>query len=236
MASDEGIPLRTDGQCAAKHHASALETIADAVSRAEAPYVSVSGGKDSMLMAQLAIEVDPSIPMIHSTHGARGLPPQWPGILVDALRSMGATEIHTTPDNLIWTDTGHDLVMVGLRRAESRRRRERMDTVERLDERVEECWPIADWADRHVWACHIAHDIPRLNLYTRGWRRVHWPETPIQRSEWSRVAYVGGPSVVYPGAPEWLGSDPEFGDFCRGCGRGIADPVSSRHEEGCVAV
>lgn len=221
--------------CVEDLHAAASAEISDALGRARAPYVACSGGKDSMLLAALVLEVDRRVPVVHSTHGARWLPDRWPGVLVGALRSMGAQDVRVIRRNLIWAETRFDVVFVGLRRTESRRRRKRMREVERLNPAVEEVWPLAGWAAGDVWACTDAHGVPWASTYgTPREGRFHWPTSPIERAEWGRLEYRGGPAAPWPGAPSWLVWDPLLGDLCGECGMPVGDVGDvSAHGEGC---
>ncbi len=190
-------------------------------------------------MVHLALEVDPDVEIVHSTHGARwGAPPgkpwlpdHWPDVLEQALRSMGARHVSTTPAHLLALDHGFDLALVGLRRDESVRRRTRMDTVDRLRDDVAECWPLESWSTAQVWACTDAHQIPYASVYHgRRHERMHWPVDPVDREMWSRLRYLGGPARDLP---DWVGVDAEMGDHCRSCGVPIRDPAVSPHQPGC---
>lgn len=175
-------------------------TVADthaALVAAKRPYVSVSGGKDSMVVAHIALKLMPDIEVIHSIHGAPvWLPPQWPGVLVDAVKAMGAMDVRVDRRNLIavsgyMAEEGVDLVLVGLRRAESARRRERMRTTPQVAA-IPELWPIADWSDEAVWSYIRDNDVPYASAYDEGATRwpPHPPEDATDRARWARITYV----------------------------------------------
>lgn len=216
--------------CASTLHAAALDEIREALDESSSPYMACSGGKDSMLLAHLVLEVDPAVPIVHSLHGARWLPSRWPGVLVQALEAMGARDIRTTRSNLIYTPTSHDLVFVGLRRAESQRRRKRMDTVGQLNPQVREVWPLADWPDAALWGCTDAHEVPVASIYSAAYQRFHWPSEPIDRGPWSRITYTHVPPPAVP----WMVDDPVLGPLCGECGALVSDPDRVEvHSPGC---
>lgn len=209
-----------------RRHQQTIDGIAEAISQYDAPYVALSGGKDSMLMTYLALQADPDIEIIHSTHGAAYLPPHWPEVLVHAVQIMGARNVSTTDVNLIWTRTGHDLALVGLRRAESQRRRARMKRAGNLGEH-DEYWPLADWTTEEVWTCTHAHSVPYASLYDDApiSRRMHWATDHYERLEWDRLRYVS--DLI----PDWVVYVPD--PRCASCGALLDADISRGHEPGC---
>lgn len=208
-------------------HQQTVEGIADTLSDYRHPYVSLSGGKDSMLMTYLTLQVDPDIEIIHSMHGAPYLPAHWPEVLVHAVQVMGGRNITTTPKNLIWTDHGNDVVLIGLRRAESQRRRKRMDTRPQLVPDRDEFWPLADWTTDAVWQCTLAHQVPYASIYADRptHQRMHWATTPHERAEWDRLRYIS------PLIPDWIVYTPD--PICGECGGFLDGDITRGHADGC---
>lgn len=59
---------------------------------------------------------------------------------------------------------GYDLVFVGLRKEESLKRKRRIENNRSITE-IPECWPVADWSWRDVWAYIFSHDLPYASIY-----------------------------------------------------------------------
>jgi len=174
--------------------ADSLAATHQALLAARRPYVSVSGGKDSMVVAHIALQLMPDIEIIHSIHGMSWLPTRWPGVLVAALTSMGAMDVRVDKRNLIaisryMAADGYDLVLIGLRRGESAYRRRRMESVPQLAA-IPELWPIAGWSDEAVWSYIRDNDVPYASAYDEGAKR--WPphsDDLTDRCRWERVEY-----------------------------------------------
>jgi 3'-phosphoadenosine 5'-phosphosulfate sulfotransferase (PAPS reductase)/FAD synthetase len=181
-------------------------------------YIACSGGKDSMVLAHLVGTVKDDVPVIHSTNGAPWavMPKQWPRVLVKALESMGLLDVRVDRRNLLRSsahmrDDGWDLVFVGLRRGESLRRRERMETRPQLAA-LPECWPLEDWTTDDVWRYIDECQVPYASLYDLAGRssRMHWPDNDATILAWAGIRYVGvepAPDMRPVGSVRWARPD-----------------------------
>lgn len=164
----------------------ARSTITEALARSQRPYVAYSGGKDSTVLAHLVLEQAPETMVLHWDYGRAFVPePVFREILANA-RAIGARNlrVETSPlyqklgrqaRNVLGRHyigrllpqlaaEGYDLAFVALRAEESLKRRRRIRT-ERMIGPVRECWPLADWSWRDVWAYIVANELPYLSLY-----------------------------------------------------------------------
>lgn len=145
--------------------AQAQATAASALHRSAMPYVAYSGGKDSTVLVSIVVALDPAVAVIHSDEGSttRVLDE-----IITVARGNGASGVDVRQPLNVHTIAaeGYDLVFVGLRREESGRRRRRMDAGDQFGS-IPECWPLADWTWRDVWAYLVSNNAPYLSLYDR---------------------------------------------------------------------
>lgn len=200
----------------------ALSEIEEAVAEARQPYVAVSGGKDSTVLLHLSRQVAPTIPAIwsddelehedtvtflrtirplvvrgHDTHAG------WFTTWTDEpfWREPVPGSIAIPGTCTAWSSTaGYDLVLLGLRRQESARRRMLMTMHGRRFRALDGQWrcsPLAHWTTDDVWAYIGSRDLAYNPVYDRltrigvpreqqrvgplplahGWHlRAGWPE------------------------------------------------------------
>lgn len=162
------------------------------------PYVAYSGGKDSSCMLYLVLRRCPDVTVLHWDYGPYYIPDWLRTEFIENARKIGAKNlcIETSDDylrlkrhavNVLGREyigklipnlarEGYDLSFVGLRREESLKRKIRIDTKKFITE-IEECWPLANWSWKDVWACIFANNIPYASTYdiyapVVGWDKV----------------------------------------------------------------
>jgi 3'-phosphoadenosine 5'-phosphosulfate sulfotransferase (PAPS reductase)/FAD synthetase len=176
--------------------ARALEVIEEAV-RTHKCYVAFSGGKDSTCLLHLALKVDPDILVFHWDYGPYYMPRPLEKEIIQNAWKIGARNlwVATSSEYMrvgrgntdVWGKNffgwvipklkgeGYSLAFVGLRKEESGPRRRRI--TQRRSLGIEECWPMADWTWRDVWAYILSNDLPILSYYLKmgpivGWDKV----------------------------------------------------------------
>lgn len=90
---------------------------------------------------------------------------------------------------------GFDIACIGIRWAESARRRMRWNDFGRKDDGTFYCCPIVDWSDSDVWEFLNSNNIPHCSLYDEGYKRIGCvccPLSPNKGDElrWPKFANV----------------------------------------------
>lgn len=174
------------------------DIIANALAKHNKPYVAYSGGKDSTCMLHLVLQQKPDIMVLHWGYGPYYIPRWLEAEFIKNARRIGARNIRveTSPEylrlkrkavNVLGREymgkliprlaaEGYDLVFVGLRKEESLKRRRRITNRRSITE-IEECWPLADWTWKDVWAYIFGHNLPYAGVYDLyapvvGWDRA----------------------------------------------------------------
>ncbi len=172
--------------------------IENALMEHKKPYVAYSGGKDSSCMLHLVLRHRPDIMVLHWDYGPYYIPDWLKKEFIENAKKMGAKNlrIETSKDylslkrnaiNVLGREymgklipslakDGYDLCFVGLRREESLKRRRRIDAKKSITE-IPECWPLANWSWKDVWAYIFANNIPYASIYDLyapvvGWNRA----------------------------------------------------------------
>jgi len=165
---------------------SAHETIERALQSATKPYIAFSGGKDSTVVAHLVLQYAPDTMVLHWDYGRAFVPEPIQREILRNARLIGVRNlrIETSPlyaklgrraQNVLGrhligrllpqlAQEGYDLAFVGLRKQESPKRARRLRANKPLST-IPECYPLADWDWRDVWAYIVAHKLPYLSLY-----------------------------------------------------------------------
>jgi len=160
--------------------------IDEALATHDKPYVAYSGGKDSSCMLHLVLRRCPDIMVLHWDYGPYYIPDWLRSEFIENAKKIGAVNlrIETSKDYLrlkrhainvlgreymgklipSLASEGYDLCFVGLRREESLKRRRRIDAKKSITE-IPECWPLANWSWRDVWAYIFAKNIPYASIY-----------------------------------------------------------------------
>lgn len=163
----------------------AEDVIREAFDRHLRPYVAFSGGKDSTVMAHMVLQYRPSTTVLHWDYGAAYVPDPIHEEILGIARHMGARlRLETSPlyeqqgrqavgvlgKHMIgWllpklAREGYDASFVGLRSAESGKRRRRINSGRSLSD-IREYWPMASWSWLDVWAYIVSHGLPYLSVY-----------------------------------------------------------------------
>lgn len=163
----------------------AEDIIRGALERAQRPYVAFSGGKDSTVMMHMVLQQRPSTMVLHWDYGRAYIPDLIHAEILAIAASMGARlRLETSPlyeeqgrqavgvlgKHMIgWllpklAREGYDVSFVGIRSAESGKRRRRIAAGKSLSV-IKEYWPVASWSWLDVWAYIVGHDLPYLSIY-----------------------------------------------------------------------
>jgi len=218
--------------------AQARSVIRDALNRGPA-YVSISWGKDSLVVLDLALSVDPNVLVVHIVQGAAANPDdmlvrdealaRWPlnYIEVDCDRDAEYTWSTWVEQTRAASEFGRRIV--GIRAEESRQRQ--LSAAVHGYATEHSIRPILRWRVADVWAWIARRDLPAHPVYAmtgggvwpREWLRVgglldfdqvHSMGTGLGRAEWER-RYYGGVAVE-----SWLRWSRKEANMDRGKGKG----------------
>lgn len=158
------------------------------------PYLAYSGGKDSIAMLHLVLQVDPDISVWLWDHGPYLMPRKYQRFIEESARLQGVKDenlfIRTSLqlnspyarwDYMRWYHTffktiselaekeDWDSVFLGIRREESgaRKVRARKPFNYTIDPKIPQCYPLHEWTWRDVWACIISNNLPYLEHYDK---------------------------------------------------------------------
>lgn len=202
--------------------AQANEAIARALARSQRPYVAYSGGKDSTAMLYLVLRQAPDVEVLHWDFGRAYVPAEVHQEVLDIARRLGAARVRVETSPLYarlgrqargvmgrhlvgrllprMAQEGYDLAFVGLREEESLKRRRRMRRGRMLSA-IAECWPLAAWTWRDVWACIVANGLPYLSLYDSRAALVGYDLARFTTLHDAEFAHLG--SLTVDGVLHW---------------------------------
>lgn len=168
--------------------AKALEIVQAALDSSKKPYVAYSGGKDSLVLADMVLRACPNVLIWHFWFGPYYFPDELEYEVLSAVRSFGATNIKVdtsekycrgrTPKNIFFPELhgkiipqmvtdGYDLSFVGLRKEESSRRKAKASKPIRWTGKMLECYPLADLTARDIWTYIVTRKLPYCSHYDR---------------------------------------------------------------------
>jgi len=154
----------------------------------EGYYLAFSGGKDSVVLYDLAVRAGVRFDAHYNATGidppelVRFIREQYPDVTAEKpaanfWRMIGKKGVPTRQARwccLILKESGGSgrLTLTGIRWAEStsRKRRSMVDSCQRLNKRM--VHPIIDWGDSDVWGYIREHNIPYCSLYDEGFKRI----------------------------------------------------------------
>jgi 3'-phosphoadenosine 5'-phosphosulfate sulfotransferase (PAPS reductase)/FAD synthetase len=207
----------------------AQETIAEALATHRRPYVAYSGGKDSTVLVHLVLAQAPDTLVLHWDYGRSFVPQSVFQEILENARRLGVRNlrVETSPlyaklgrraTNVLGrhyigrllprlAEEGYDLAFVALRAEESVKRRHRIATRRSLGP-IDECWPLASWSWRDVWAYIVANDLPYLSLYDARAELVGYHRARFTTLFDPEFADVGNESVDNVLHWRWRHDDP----------------------------
>jgi 3'-phosphoadenosine 5'-phosphosulfate sulfotransferase (PAPS reductase)/FAD synthetase len=170
----------------------ANKIIKDCFNQFKNPYLAFSGGKDSVAMLHLVLQIMPDIPVWLWDHGPYLIPRSMQNEIEENAKNQGVkiknlfvrtsgqlnnpdarwdymrwyrtffSNLSTLIDTKKW-----DCVFLGIRREESgaRKIRARDPFNYTIDRKIPQCYPLHEWTWRDVWACIISNNLPYLSHY-----------------------------------------------------------------------
>ncbi len=161
--------------------------ITETFERAEKPHIAYSGGKDSLVMLHMALQVKPDILVWHWDYGPYYMPREIETEIMENAKAIGAKNILVdtskkynagrSPNNILFPALfghirprmmadGYDLACIGLRAEESQRRK-RKTTGGYRNKKLRECYPVYQLTSRDIWAYIVSHNLPYCSHYDR---------------------------------------------------------------------
>jgi 3'-phosphoadenosine 5'-phosphosulfate sulfotransferase (PAPS reductase)/FAD synthetase len=167
--------------------AAAKSILVESIGRSSKPYIAYSGGKDSLAMLHMALQASPKILVWHWDYGPYYIPRYIEAEIIRNAKAVGAKNItiDTSPkynqgrcgQNVLFPalfgkvqprmfKDGYDMVMVGLRAEESRRRKAKTTGGFKAG-KINECYPVYQLTARDIWAYIVSHNLPYCGHYDR---------------------------------------------------------------------
>jgi len=177
----------------------AQQIISKALETYNKPYVSYSGGKDSLVVLHLVLQQAPNILVFHWDYGRYYIPRPIEKEILEIAYSVGVKnlKVATSPlyrklkrkaINVLGRELfgrvipqlkqeGYDAVFLGLRKEESIKRKLRITRGIFYD--LPEVWPIQNWSWKDVWSYIFSRQLPYLSVYDVyapliGWDKVRF--------------------------------------------------------------
>lgn len=173
---------------------SAKKIIKQCLTQFNNPYLAFSGGKDSVAMLCLVLQIQPNIDVWLWDHGPYLMPRQMQEEIESNAVKQGVKQknmvVRTSKqlqhpdarwDYMRWyrsffstlstliDEKNWDCVFLGIRREESgaRRIRAKEPFNYTIDCKIPQCYPLHEWTWRDVWACIISNNQPYLDHYDK---------------------------------------------------------------------
>lgn len=170
------------------------------------PYLAYSGGKDSVVMLHLALQIDPDIPIWNWDHGPYLMPREYQKEIINNAYKIGVNKeqlhIRTTKqlntpdarwDYMRWyrgffgnlhpliKNEGWDVALIGLRMEESSARKIKAKKPFNftVDKFCPQCYPVHTWTWEDVWAYTISNKLPYLQHYEAYSEFAGWDRSRI---------------------------------------------------------
>ena len=194
----------------------AKREIRTALAQAKKPYVAFSGGKDSTCVLHLVLQETPDVMVFHWDYGRYFFPRWLEAEVIENAKKIGAKVLRVESSPIyeikkrevlnVWgriflgkvapqlKGEGFDLVFVGLRAEESGRRKRRIHARRSLTA-IPECYPIASWSWRDVWAYIWSRNLPYPSIYDLYAPVVGWENARLVTFFDHQFDFLGAPQV-----------------------------------------
>ena len=184
--------------------AEARRVIQRALSRFKKPYIAFSGGKDSTALLHLVLSFDRMITVLHWWPGPFFYPEPLEKEVIEIAKACGAIDlrVETSEEYVIYgrqahnvkgrhylggviprmvKEEGYDLAFIGLRAEEAAKRKARTKDFFEWDRtrEITNCFPIARWSWKDVWAYIVSNNIPYLSYYDKYGPVVGWDKARL---------------------------------------------------------
>jgi 3'-phosphoadenosine 5'-phosphosulfate sulfotransferase (PAPS reductase)/FAD synthetase len=168
----------------------ALKTIQSALNKYKNPIVSFSGGKDSLVLLHMVLQLAPDMHVFHWDYGKYYVPRDMENEILSIAQETGACHIivdtsvqyniaKRKPANIFYKvffgkslpalkDNGYNLQFIGLREEESLKRHRKLNGSPWYDNKIiMECHPLHLFTVYDVWAYIVSNNIRYLSHYDR---------------------------------------------------------------------
>ena len=198
----------------------AKAVIKEALSRFKKPYIAFSGGKDSTALMHLVLSFDKNITVLHWWPGPYFYPKPLEDEVIRIAKACGARNIRveTSEEYVIYgrrahnvkgrkflggviprmvKEEGYDLAFIGLRAEEAAKRKSRVKNFFEWDKtrQITNCFPLANWSWKDVWAYIVSNNIPYLSYYDQYGPIVGWDKARLCALFASDMERFGAPWV-----------------------------------------
>lgn len=194
----------------------AQKEIRTALAQSKKPYVAFSGGKDSTCVLHLVLQEKPDVMVFHWDYGRYFIPRWLEEEMIENTKKIGAKNIRIETSveyerkkrfasNVLGRvllgkvvpqlkEEGYDLVFLGLRAEESDKRKRRIRARRSLTA-IPECYPIASWSWRDVWAYIWSRHLPYPSIYDLYAPVVGWENARLVTFFDPQFDFLGAPQV-----------------------------------------
>lgn len=185
-------------------------------------YSTFSGGKDSLVVSHMANLIKPGILVLHIDYGKYLIPRpihkeirkiakemNWnfeiyahPIFRLPPERTIGVMGIVLSDLAKHMQEKGYDGVFVGLRSAESTKRKQRIKTEFSLTA-IKEYYPVSNWSWLDIWAYIVSRELPYLWFYDRYAKVLGWENARFTTMFDPEFEKFGAPAVDGVLSPRW---------------------------------
>lgn len=180
------------------------------------PILLYSGGKDSLVLLHMAMQIDPDMPIYHFDSGFDGqkgtwrMPPVVEAEIIENARLAGAKNIYVrgggdlgpSPKRFfghlitVMKDTDTDIEMMGLRQAESLGRKRRISDFVLHEGRRWISAPLKELRTEDIWAYILSNNLKYASNYDRYGPLVGWTKARFTSMFSNAMTPKGGGIVI----------------------------------------